>query len=79
VLDNYNEIAFLKNLSDSDKMAMNIKLKKDKKNFFFGDIEAGKGNEQYYRTHANLFYYSLETNVNFIGNLTNTGRKNIYV
>lgn len=75
VLDNYNEIAFLKNLSDSDKMAMNIKLKKDKKNFFFGDIEAGKGNEQYYRTHANLFFYSPETNVNFIGNLNNTGEK----
>jgi len=75
VLDNYNEVAFLKNISDSDDMAMNIKLKKDKKNFMFGDVEAGKGNKNYYRTNANLFYYSPKTNVNFIGNLNNTGEK----
>ena len=75
VLDNYNDVAFLKNISDSDDMAMNIKLKKDKKNFLFGDLEAGKGNQNYYRTNANLFYYSPKTNVNFIGNLNNTGEK----
>ncbi len=75
VLDNYNEVAFLKNISDSDEMAMNIKLKEDKKHFTFGDVEVGKGNKKYYRTHANLFYYSPKTNVNFIGNLNNTGEK----
>ncbi|MCH3881579.1 carboxypeptidase-like regulatory domain-containing protein [Tenacibaculum aquimarinum] len=75
VLDNYNEVAFLKNVSDSDEMAMNIQLKEDKKRFLFGDIEAGKGNKNYYKTHANLFYYSPKTNVNFIGNLNNTGEK----
>jgi len=75
VLDNYNEVSFLKGISDSDEMAMNIKLKKDKKNFMFGDVEAGKGNQKYYRTHANLFYFSPKTNVNFIGNLNNTGEK----
>ncbi|WP_231961647.1 carboxypeptidase-like regulatory domain-containing protein [Urechidicola croceus] len=71
VLDNYNEIPFLKNLSDSDEMAMNIELKEDKKKFVFGDIEAGKGNKDYYRTHSNLFYYSPEINANFIGNVNN--------
>lgn len=75
VIDNYNEVAFLKNLTDSDKTAMNIQLKEDKKRFVFGDVEAGKGNQNYYRTHANLFYYSPKTNVNFIGNLNNTGEK----
>ena len=75
VIDNYNEVAFLKNLTDSDKTAMNIELKEDKKRFVFGDIEAGIGNKDYYRTHANLFYYSPKTNVNFIGNLNNTGEK----
>jgi len=75
VLDNYNEVAFLKNISDSDKMAMNILLKEDKKNFIFGDVEAGKENNKYYRTHANMFYYSPKTNINFIGNLNNTGEK----
>ena len=75
VLDNYNEVAFLKNVSDSDEMAMNIQLKEDKKRFLFGDIEAGKGNKNYSKTHANLFYYSPKTNVNFIGNLNNIGEE----
>lgn len=75
VIDNYNEVAFLKNLTDSDEMAMNIELKEDKKRFVFGDVEAGKGNEEFYKTHANLFYYSPKTNVNFIGNLNNIAEK----
>ena len=75
VLDNYNEVAFLKNLSDTDEMAMNIQLKEDKKRFAFGDIEAGKGNQNFYNTHTNLFYYSPKTNINFIGNSNNVGNK----
>lgn len=71
VIDNYNEVSFLKNLSDSDDMAMNIQLKNDKKHFVFGDIEGGVGNNEFYRTHTNLFYYSPKTNVNFIGNINN--------
>ncbi|APZ45815.1 hypothetical protein BW723_05670 [Polaribacter reichenbachii] len=75
VIDNYNEVSFLKGLSDSDEMAMNIKLKEDKKRFIFGDIEAGKGNKDFYKASANLFYYSPKTNVNFIGNINNIGEK----
>ncbi len=75
VLDNYNEVAFLKETSDSDRMAMNILLKEDKKRFVFGDIEAGKGNKNFYKTHANLFYYLPKASINFIGNLNNIGEK----
>ncbi len=75
VIDNYSEVAFLKNLTDTDEMAMNIQLKEDKKQFVFGDVEAGKGNQDFYKTSSNLFYYSPKTNVNFIGNLNNTGEK----
>ncbi|WP_298883191.1 carboxypeptidase-like regulatory domain-containing protein [uncultured Polaribacter sp.] len=75
VIDNYNEVAFLKGLTDSDETAMNIQLKEDKKRFVFGDVEAGKGNKEFYKTSANLFYYSPKTNVNFIGNSNNIGEK----
>jgi hypothetical protein len=75
VIDNYNEVAFLKGITDSDEMAINIKLKEDKKRFIFGDVEAGKGNTNFYKTSANLFYYSPKTNVNFIGNINNIGEK----
>jgi hypothetical protein len=54
---------------------MNIKLKEDKKRFVFGDVETGKGNEDFYKTSANLFYYSPKTNLNFIGNINNVNEK----
>ena len=75
VIDNYNEVAFLKGLTDSNEMAMNINLKEDKKRFVFGDVEVGKGNKDFYKTSANLFYYAPKINVNFIGNLNNIGEK----
>lgn len=75
VLDNYNDVAMLKGLQDSEDMAMNILLKEDKKKFVFGDIEVGGGIEDRYLSHPNLFYYSPKTNLNFIGDLNNQGIK----
>lgn len=75
ILDNYNEVAMLKGLQDSEDMAMNIKLKENKKKFTFGDIEVGTGIKNRYLIHPNLFYYSPKTNINFIGDLNNQGIK----
>lgn len=75
VIENYNDVSFLKSVSDGDAIAMNIILKEDKKNFAFGDLEASKGNNDYYKTHSNLFYFSPKTKVNFIGDINNIGEK----
>ena len=75
MLDNYSEVAMLKGLEDSDDLAMNIKLKEDKKKFVFGDVEAGAGVKERYVVHPNIFYYSPETTVNFIGDINNVGVK----
>ncbi|MCG0017406.1 carboxypeptidase-like regulatory domain-containing protein [Winogradskyella sp. E313] len=75
VLDNYNDVPLLKGLQDTEDLALNIKLKEDKKQFAFGDIEVGVGIEERYLIHPNLFYYSPKTNLNFIGDLNNTGIK----
>lgn len=75
ILDNYNEVAMLKNLQDSEDMAMNIKLKEDKKKFAFGDVEVGLDIKDRYLVHPNLFYYSPKTTVNFIGDVNNQGIK----
>lgn len=75
VIDNYNKVGFLKGLTDSEEMAMNIKLKKDKKHFVFGDILGGAGNEKHYLGQANLFYYAPKTNLSYIGNLNDIGYK----
>ena len=74
VIDHFNEVGFMKQVSDSDDLAMNIKLKADKKKFVFGDVEAGIGNDRYHLAHAGLFYYSPKTNVSFIGDSNNIGR-----
>lgn len=75
ILDNYNAIAMLKGLQDSEDMAMTILLKEDKKKFVFGNVEVGAGMEDRYLVHPNLFYYSPKTNLNFIGDLNNQGIK----
>lgn len=74
VIDHFNEVGFMKQVSDSDDLAMNIKLKADKKKFVFGDIEAGFGNEKYHLAHAALFYYAPKINVSFIGDINNIGK-----
>ena len=78
-LDNYSEVAFLKGLEESDKMALNIKLKDGKKKFIFGDIETGAGVEDRYLVHPKLFYYSPKTAVNAIGDFNNTGQKSFTI
>ncbi len=73
-LDDYHEVAFMKGLSDSDRMAMNIKLKEDKKDFVFGESEIGGGHKERYYLHPTLFYYSPKTTINFIGSLNNVNK-----
>jgi len=72
-IDDYNDISFMKGLTDEQKMIINIKLKKGKKRFVFGDVVSGVGNNQHYLAKANLFYYSPKTNLSYIGNLNNVG------
>jgi hypothetical protein len=78
VIDNFNEVDFLKQVSDSDDLAMNIKLKEDKKKFIFGDVDAGAevaNDNGFYLSHAALFYYAPKTNVSFIGDVNNIGKR----
>src|SRR5690625_6572537 len=45
VIDDYNEVAMLKGLNDSEELAMNIKLREDKKKCVFVDVQAGAVSE----------------------------------
>ena len=77
VIDHFNEVGFMKKVSDSEDLAMNIKLKDDKKKFVFGDVEAGAevaGDYGFYLGHAGLFYYSPKANISYIGDSNNVGR-----
>ena len=77
VLKNYNEVDALKGLgNDQDNIAMNIKLKSGKKNFWFGDITAGAGIANIENRHLinpKLFYYNPKYSLNLITNFNNIG------
>jgi CarboxypepD_reg-like domain len=77
VLRNFNENSILKNVENNEEnVAMNIKLKSGKKNFWFGDITGGVGvghTDFRYVANPKLFYYSPKYSINLITNFNNIG------
>ena len=77
VLRNHSEVGQLSGVQNNqDNIALNIKLKDGKKNFWFGTVTAGGGvsdDNGLYLAQPKLFYYSPEYSVNFIGDLNNIG------
>ena len=77
VLKNYSEVNQLSGVTNNqDNIAINIKLKEGKKNFWFGNITAGGGtsdDDALYLAQPKLFYYSPKYSVNIIGDLNNIG------
>ncbi len=77
VLKNHAEVGQLSGVQNNqDNIAINIKLKKGKKNFWFGTVTAGGGASEdtaLYLAQPKLFYYSPEYSVNVIGDLNNIG------
>ena len=75
VLRNFNEVSQLSNVIDNDdNLAINIRLKEGKKNFWFGEISAGAGPESRFLLNPKLFYYNPTKSFNFIGNKNNLGK-----
>lgn len=74
VLRNYTEVSQLRGLeNNNDDIAINIKLKKGKNKFWFGDISAGVGPNERYIINPKLFYYSPKTSINILSNFNNIG------
>ncbi len=79
VLRNYAEVGQLRGVQNNqDNVAINIKLKEGKENFWFGDVTAGGGvapspNDELYLVQPKLFYYSPKYTLNFIGDFNNIG------
>ena len=77
VLRNFADVSQLSGVQNNqDRVAINIKLKEGKKNFWFGDVTAGGGatpSEALYLFQPKLFYYTPKYTINFIGDLNNLG------
>ena len=79
VLRNYNEVSNLRGLENNEEnVAINIKLKEGKKNFWFGDMTAGLGvghEDSRYLVNPKLFYYNPKISINVISNFNNIGEQ----
>jgi hypothetical protein len=73
MISRFSQNDLLKNVQVNDQLAMNVKLKENKKNFIFGDLESSLGSEKSYKEHAALFYYSPAKTMSFIGDINNIG------
>lgn len=77
VLKNFAEVGQLSSVSNNqDNVAINIKLKEGKTNFWFGNVTAGGGasnQNELYLFQPKLFYYSPEYSINTITDLNNIG------
>ncbi|MAV42190.1 MAG: TonB-dependent receptor, partial [Flavobacteriaceae bacterium] len=87
ILKNYSEVGQLSGVQNNqDNIAINIKLKKGKDKFWFGNVTAGVSaiegllnntsdkevdNQSLYLFQPKLFYYSPKYTVNVIGDLNN--------
>ncbi|MGB5981193.1 MAG: TonB-dependent receptor [Nonlabens sp.] len=77
VLRNYNNVSQLKGLgNDQDRIAINIKLKEGKENFWFGDATVGVGYgglDERYLVQPKAFYYSEKFSMNILTDVNNLG------
>ncbi len=75
VLEHYSNNRLLKGIEDSEKVALNLTLKEDKKNIWFGDFTLGHditgGNQ--YETNANVMSFGNKNKYYFLTSLNNTG------
>lgn len=75
VLRNYSEVSQMKGVTNNeDNIAINIRLKKGKDKFWFGEITAGAGLNERYLVHPKIFYYSPKTSVNLLTDANNIGQ-----
>ena len=73
LLQNYSSNELLKDIEDSDKVALNLKLNEDAKSQWFATINAGYGIENRHNLTSNIFNFSKRNKYYFISNLNNIG------
>jgi len=75
VIDHFQDNPILKDVQDSDKMVIDLTIKKEKKRILSGTTTAGAGygKEGKAYLHTNLFSFSKKSKSFLLGNFNNTG------
>lgn len=75
VLRNYSEVSQLSGVTNNqDNVALNIKLKSGKEQFWFGEITGGIGLDNRFLAHPKLFFYSPKYSINILTDVNNIGQ-----
>ncbi len=73
VLKRYSNNRLLKDIEESNKVALNLKLDEKSKRIWFGNIEASYGNDNFYQLKANLMNFGKKNKYYFLTNLNTIG------
>ncbi len=77
IIDGFEDNPILKKLSNSDKIALNLKLKKDKQNIWFGNIIVGSGvvSENRWKEGLNIGLLRKKIKLFYLADYNNSGEK----
>jgi len=73
VLRNFSNNRLLKDIEESDKVALNLKLDEKSKRIWFGNIETSIGNNSFYELKGNLMNFGKKNKYYFLTNLNTVG------
>lgn len=77
IIDAFEDNPILKKMNNSDKVALNLKLKKDKQNIWFGNILVGAGivSENRWKEGVNLGLLKKKIKLFYLADYNNSGEK----
>lgn len=77
IIDSFEDNPILKKMNNSDKVALNLKLKKDKQNIWFGNILVGTGvvSENRWKEGINLGLLKKKIKLFYLADYNNSGEK----
>lgn len=73
VLRNYSNNRLLKDIEESNKVALNLKLDEKAKSIWFGNIETSIGNNNFYQLKGNLMNFGKKNKYYFLTNFNTIG------
>lgn len=77
VFDKLSDVAEFTGVDDGERnKTINLKLKEDKKNGYFGKLSAGYGSDQRYEARANVNRFAKKMQLSLLGSLNNINQQN---
>ncbi|WP_248912351.1 hypothetical protein [Gelidibacter algens] len=73
ILQRYSNNRLLKDIEESNKVALNLKLDEKFKRIWFGNAEMGIGNDNFYQIKGNLMNFGKKDKYYFLTNLNSIG------